>query len=112
MQGKKTKAVFFAGVSGCFYPFTIYPFDANLPDTLSDIGTVYIFTSAAIHGQYKPLYIGETDSLTTPILNYEKWLCVVRKRGDCVGIYIEDDAVARLQIKHDLTEQHNPPCND
>ena len=108
MQEIETKEVFFAGVSGRYYPFTIYPFDANLPD----IGAVYIFTSAAIHGQYEPLYIGETDTFTTPILNYEKWLCIVRKKGDCVCIYIEDDTVARLQIKHDLIERHNPPCNN
>ena len=68
MQETETKEIYFAGVSGCFYPFTIYPINASLPN----MGAVYIFISAvAIPGQYKPLYIGETDALASPILNYE-----------------------------------------
>ena len=111
MQEIETKEVYFAGVSGCYYPFTIYPLDADLPDT--DIGTVYIFISeAAIPGQYKPLYIGETDAFATPSLNYEKWLCIVRNMADCVCIYIEDNAAARLQIERDLIALHHPPCNE
>lgn len=109
MQEIETKEVYFAGGSGCYYPFTTYPLDADLPD----IGAVYIFISVAgTPGQYEPLYIGETDTLTTPILNYEKWLCVVRKKGDCVCIYFEDDAAARLHIERDLIDLHHPPCND
>lgn len=109
MQEIETKKVFFAGVSGCFYPFTTYPLDADLPDT----GAVYIFISAAaMPGQYEPLYIGETDAFTPPVLNYEKWLCVVRKKGNCVCVYTEDDAATRIQIKHDLINQYHPPCND
>ena len=109
MQEIETKEVFFAGVSGCFYPFTIYSLDTDLPRT----GAVYIFISeAAIPGQYKPLYIGETEAFAAPGLNYEKWLCVVRNMGDCVCIYIEDDAAARLQIERDLIALHHPPCND
>jgi hypothetical protein len=107
MPEVEKKEVFFAGVSGCFYPFIRYPLDADLPD----IGAVYILTSAAIPGQYKPLYIGETDTLATPILNDEIWLCVSRKTGDCVCIYSEDDAATRLQIERDLIAQHHPPCN-
>lgn len=108
MQEIETKQVFFAGISGCSYPFITYPLDADLPD----IGAVYIFIGTpTIPGQYEPLYIGETDAFTPPILTYEKWLCVVRKMGDCVCIYVEDDAAARLQVKQDLIDLYHPPCN-
>ena len=99
--------MFFAGVSGCFYPFTLYPLEKDLPDSEA----VYIFTRAE-NGSYDPIYIGQTCTLKSTISAHTKWVCVSRLFVNALYVHFEKDATVRKQIVSDLIEMQCPPCND
>ncbi|MDE0481724.1 MAG: hypothetical protein OXI67_04005 [Candidatus Poribacteria bacterium] len=106
-EKQKTKKMFFAGVSGYFYPFTLYPIGTDLPD----VEAVYIFTKAE-DGSCDPLYIGQTGTLKSTISDHAKWTCVSRLFVNALCVYFEKDATVRKQIANDLIEMQCPPCND
>lgn len=99
--------VYFAGVSYCMYPFTLYPFGMDLPDA----GGVYVYTEVG-YGFYEPLYIGETDNLKTHIEDYDKWVCVSKHFVNSICVLLEDDPVKREQIVQELIGKQQPICND
>ncbi|MDE0088492.1 MAG: hypothetical protein OXU23_22405 [Candidatus Poribacteria bacterium] len=106
-EKRKTKKMFFAGVSGYFYPFTLYPIGTDLPDGEA----VYIFTRAE-DGLCDPLYIGQTGTLKSTISAHAKWACVSRLFVNALCVHFEKDATVRKQIANDLIEMQCPPCND
>ena len=106
-EKQKTKKTFFAGVSGCFYPFMLYPIGTDLPDDEA----VYIFTRAE-NGSYNPLYIGQTETLKSTISTHAKWVCVSRLFVNALCVHFEKDATVRKQIVNNLIEKQCPPCND
>ena len=106
-KNRKLKKIFFAGVSGCFYPFTLYPIETDLPDS----GAVYIFIRAR-KGSYEPLYIGQTGALKSTISVHTKWSCMKRLFMNALCVHFEKDAADREQIVSDLIEKQCPPCNN
>ena len=107
MAETENKEVYFAGISGNYYPFTLYPLHADLPDT----GAIYIFMKIG-NGFYDPLYIGETDALLSHPLPYEKWKCVNKWFVNGICVYFEDDPASRLEVVQDLIQIQEPICND
>lgn len=107
MLKKENKVIYFAGVSGKYYPFKYF----SLTDAFPDTAAVYIFTKSG-HGSYDSLYISETATLRSTIANHEKWTCVSRLFVNALCVYFEEDAAIREQITRDLIEIQCPPCND
>lgn len=107
MVKTENKEIYFAGISGHYYPFMLYPLHADLPDT----STIYIYTRTG-DGFYDALYIGETDKLGSHLLPYDKWLCVNRWFVNVVCVHFEDDSACRLEIVRDLIQRQEPICND
>ena len=103
----KQKRVYFTGISGCYYQFSLYPLHADLPDT----GAIYILTKSGV-GCYDALYIGETEGLQNHCLPHEKCTCVSRRFVNGVCVFFEDDPACRLEIVRDLIERQKPICND
>ena len=94
------------------YRFGVYTLDTDF----KEIGAVYIFTKRTIdatgRGTHDFLYIGETDNLSRPILNDEKWPCLQRNGVTHICVHVEEGAAARFTKKTDLTALHSTPCND
>ena len=103
----KNKKVYFVGDSGFSYPFTLYPLNADLPNT----GAVYILTKVR-NGSYSPLYIDQIDKLVSKRCNCDKWICASRQNANAICVYFEDDTAIRRDIARDLVQRHCPPCND
>ncbi len=107
MTEMENKEVYFAGISGHYYLFTLYPLHADLPDT----GAIYIYIKAD-NGFYDALHIGETDKLGSHLLLYDKWMCMNIWFANGVCVHFEDDSACRLKIVHDLIQRQEPICND
>ena len=103
----ENKEVYFAGISGHYYLFTLYPLHTDLPDT----GAIYIYIKAG-NGFYDALYIGETDKLGSHILPYDKRVSMKKWFVNGVCVHFEDDSARRFEIVHDLIQGQEPICND
>ena len=103
MTMPENKIVFFLGDLGSYYPFTLYPLDATLPDT----GAVYIYTRSCA-GRYEPLYIGETDALHSCIQNRPNWKILKRQFVDSICVYLSDDVAYRQRMESILVGIHKP----
>lgn len=104
---RKSKKVYFSGVSGCYYPFKYF----SLTDEFPEAAAVYIFTRSQ-NGSNEPLYIGETGTLKSTIRDHEKWVCVCRMFVNTLYVHFEKDAAVRQQIVDNLIKRQRPPCND
>ena len=113
MQNAKTlvnkgKDIFFAGVSGLYYPFRFCPIDTYLPKQ----SCVYIYTNKNETGFCTPLYVGQTDALDKHIDDYETGLWgIIRHFGNALYVHLENDRNTRCQIVHDLIDRQKPVCN-
>lgn len=103
----KTRTVYFVGISGQSYPFTLYPLNADLPDTAA----VYIFTRAK-SGSYQPLYIGQTDTGISKNYNHKVGVCIRKFLVNSICVCFEGDETTRIKIERDLIDLQRPPCNN
>ena len=107
MTNTEHRSVYFSGISGRSYPFTVYPINAKLPNKKA----VYILIRKR-NGCYDALYIGETETLSSHLLPHDKWVCASRWFMNGICVYFEDDAASRLKIARDLIQRQKPICND
>jgi len=77
---------------------------------------VYIFCYQLPNGQWRAVYVGETDSfsrrLTTELALHHQWDSI-RAAGatHICTLHVTGDRAARLAIETDLRQSLNPSCN-
>lgn len=94
------------------YPFEIY----STGSEFDAVGAVYAFLRRMILPNGNVIYpeilcTGQTDSLKDSISNHEKWLCVSRNGGNCIGFHRNDSKKSRLAIEADLAASNSIRCN-
>lgn len=100
------------GESGEKFPFLIY----QIGTQFERIGAVY-YVSRRIEDIYgskvhSPLYIGETDDLSSALQNHSRRECFDQEEANCISIYPCEEQQQRLQITDDLIANYGPICND
>jgi hypothetical protein len=108
----KIESISLKGKSGKKYLFYVYHFDTSF----KELGAVYIVTRRYknINGRflYEKIYIGQTENLSLCFINHTQEDCFNQYSANCICTCAEESEKIRLDIKSDLIENYNPPCND
>ena len=97
------------GVSGSWYPHSVYPI-ASIPSYLSSVN--YIFARQRPDRLFDPLYIGESGEGDQRINNHEKLLPAVLLGATHVHVHLlATTKFERLQIETDLRRNFWTPLN-
>lgn len=96
------------GKSGKTYKYEIYPINTTFK---AEAGN-YIFAKETQSNQWTPIYIGETEDLSTRFDNHHKMDCIERQKATHIHAHLNSDKDARLTEEADLIAKWNPPCND
>lgn len=96
------------GKSGANYRYWIY----DLPPNLQGVGGNYVFVKQTRAKNFKPIYFGETDDLSDPLLQRQSARCSQKYEATHIhahstpgGIAIRGDEVS------DLIANYDPPSN-
>lgn len=73
---------------------------------------VYILVNADTHGNYSPLYVGETDSFRTRFRDHEKWDRARDMGMNQVHLRIVDNQNGREALELHLIRVLQPPLNE
>lgn len=102
------ETIMWSGSSGKKYKYWIYLISTSFKDSPGN----YIFAKEISPGDWKPIYIGETDSLLNRLSEHEKMRCVKLHRGKFVHVHIApSDNETRRAEESDLLAKWDPPCN-
>ena len=94
------------GHSGHTYEYLI----AHLTESYPDIPGNYIFAERT-GADWRAIYIGETESLKTRLIqSHEKWDCARLRGATHIHIRTNHDDSARLEEERDLIAQHGQIC--
>lgn len=101
-----------AGGSGEELEFLAYSWDADF----APVGAVYMITKCISKPdgslQHEPIYVGQTNDLSTHFDSHYKTECLARYGGNCVCVLTIGDEELRLQVASDITGAYQPVCND
>lgn len=89
------------------HTFTVCDKTANW----NDVPGIYIFTTTA-NGFWKPLYIGQADSLSSRLPNHERWEEALRLGATRVHALVVNTPADRDAIEQGLIKAFQPPLND
>ena len=107
----KPADITFRGRSGTEYTFGVYLMDTSF----NEDGAVYFVTRRyqKPEGGYThdPIYVGQTEDLSTRFDDHHKQSCFDRKNANCVCAYVENSESKRFDIEDDLIQNYVPPCN-
>lgn len=96
------------GASGVKYKYYIYPIDASFKNEPGN----YIFAKEISPGQWKPIYIGESERLNDRLSNHDKLPCVQRHGGTHIHAHLTSGGQdVRRAEESDLLTKWDPPCN-
>ena len=96
------------GQSGKPYLYWLYPLGTNFGATPGN----YIFTQKTEAGEYKAIYIGETDDLSQGFENHKKMPCIKEHGATHIFVHQSLDALRlRCVEESDLIANYTPPCN-
>ena|SRR5713226_3071769 len=96
------------GKSGKEYTYWIYPVGTKFKDSPGN----YIYAKETKPGYWSPVYIGQTNSLSTRLANHEKESCTKRNGATHIHAHISGGETERLTEEKDLITRWKPPCND
>ena len=103
------RTIMWPGASGKKYKYRIYPLNTSFEDSPGN----YIFAKETSIGRWKPIYIGETDSLQDRLSNHEKMPCVKRHGGTHVHVHTDpSEEELRRAEELDLLANWGPSCNN
>ena len=108
---EKYGKIVFKGASGNGYEF--HAFSTNVE--LKQESGVYIFAKRYMQNgttYFKPLYIGEAESLRDRICGHDKWDRAVSHGCNCICAMLVSGDKARLDVETDLRHNYPTPCND
>jgi predicted GIY-YIG superfamily endonuclease len=104
--------VTFIGKSRKTYTFTAYSWDQEF----KAVGAVYVITKRSPKSgggmDHEPVYIGQTNDLSTRFDNHHKALCFKQKGANSKCVMVEETEKTRLAVESDLIDNYNAPCND
>lgn len=106
-MGEQQTAVL-VGRSGKTYSYGVYALGTSWHKT----GGNYAFAKRGVRWVWEPVYIGETDDLSTRLPNHEKWPCALWYQATHILARVNNDSVARLTEEADLRNSYYPPCNE
>lgn len=108
----KLGAITFKGESGRRYEFGMYPLGTKFKD---GHGGVYFLTNRHVKGDgahgHTRIYVGETDDLSTAIMDHEQAALFAEYEANCVCVHATQDASVRGHMVEDLVSKYNPPVN-
>ena len=100
--------IMWPGKSGKEYKYWIYPIGASFKDAPGN----YIFAKESKPGHWLPVYIGQTNSLSTRLANHEKESCAKRNGATHIHAHLNEREADRLAEEKDLILRWKPPCNE
>jgi len=102
------ETIMWPGASGQEYKYWISPIGSSFKDEPGN----YISTKESSPNRWKPLYIGEAQSLKERLSNHEKLPCVRRHGGTHIhGHTTPGSEQARTAEESDLLAKWDPVCN-
>ncbi|MCH8064716.1 MAG: hypothetical protein IIC90_02675 [Chloroflexi bacterium] len=108
----KTRTITWTGASGSKYQYKIFPIGTTMNDTPGN----YIFAKETKPGTFRPIYVGETESLADRLNNpagHHKWACIKRQGATHICAHVNTrGARARRAEEADLLAALKLPCND
>jgi hypothetical protein len=105
MSGERT--IEWPGESGTSYKYWIHPIGTSFKESSGN----YMFAKEVTLGRWAPVYIGQTDDLSTRLSNHPKELCAKRNGATHVHAHLNGTEADRLVEEKDLIAKWQPPCN-
>jgi len=99
----------FSGKSGKLYSFNVYSIDTDFEPYSAVYCVTHRKEDDAGHGMHEKLFFGSTEDMSSALKK-----AVSKLNGqqvNCICAHREESADAREEIKEDLIEQYQPPCN-
>ena len=97
------------GQSGKEYQYWIHPIGTSFNDEPGN----YIYAKEVEPGSWRPLYIGQTSSLSDRLADHEKEACATRNGATRVHVHTNRGGEARRTAEEaDLIAKWTPVCND
>ena len=89
------------------YPFSIHTIDSNW----NEVPGLYIFAGIDSQSNWRPFYIGRTDSLAGRIPNHEQWQAASRLGATHVHATVIQEVARRSFIEERLIQAYRPYLN-
>lgn len=97
------------GKSGNKYSYWIHKIGTGFKDAPGN----YIYAKEISPGRWKPVYIGQTSSLSDRLGNHEKEGCATRNGATHIHAHTSSSSeAARLGEEIDLIKRWSPVCNE
>ncbi|MBI9112515.1 hypothetical protein [Maridesulfovibrio ferrireducens] len=101
----------FKGESGTEYCFEIKMKSSALPTAGGVFILAYTHPRGHLAGfEVHPLYIGQTDNLSTTIDTPPQLKCITNECWNCTYIMMTDNKQARIDCVQDLLKNNQTPC--
>jgi excinuclease UvrABC nuclease subunit len=89
-----------------------HTFEVHIPSvTWRDIPGIYIFCAVTPQNMWKPIYIGQADSLKARLANHERWEEAVALGATHVHAMAASSAQSRDAIERQLIRAYGPRLN-
>ncbi|WP_324034652.1 hypothetical protein [Aeromonas caviae] len=102
------KTILWPGKSGEQYKYWIHPIGTEF----KDISGNYIFAKETSPGKWWPVYIGQTNSLSTRLAHHEKEACAKSNGATHIHAHTSGNEATRLAEEKDLIVNWKPVCNE
>jgi predicted GIY-YIG superfamily endonuclease len=104
----ETPSMTWYGVSGKAYKYFIFP----IGTAFKTVPGNYIFCKETVPGTWYPIYIGETDDLSTRFDNHEKLPCIRKYKGTHIQTHESSPSKSvRMEEEQDIIKKYDPDCN-
>ncbi len=102
------KSIKWKGGSGKTYDYWICPIGADFKDEPGN----YIYAAETTPRSWRPVYIGQTSSLSERLADHEKEACATRNSATHIHTHTtpSDERLRRAE-EDDLIEKWKPVCN-
>ena len=95
------------GASGETYNYWIYQIGENFKDKPGN----YIYAKETNPQSWRPVYIGQTSSLSERLADHEKEACATRNGATHIHAHTSGELRLRRAEEDDLIEKWDPVCN-
>lgn len=102
------KTILWPGKSGEKYKYWIHLIGTEF----KDISGNYIFAKETSPGKWWPVYIGQTNSLSTRLSHHEKEACAKNNGATHIHAHTSGNEATRLAEEKDLIVNWTPVCNE
>jgi len=100
--------VLWRGFSRKEYRYWIYPIGTAFEKGPGN----YVFAKETRPTFWAPVYVGETEDLSTRFDNHEKLPCIMHNNATHLHIHAGSSSkYVRMEEKADITLKYDPPCN-